>query len=332
MLAHAFEFDPTYGYDEAALSRIEAPPGPADFAAFWQATFAEAMAVPLQLSVTAIASPCADHELFHVEYDSAADVRIGGWITRPRRAGVRRGVVVGHGYGGRQGPEFDVPGCRDAATIQFCARGFHRSARADIPGTAERHVTHGIGHRDTYVHRGCVADLWLAASALLAWMPELDLLDYFGQSFGGGIGALALPWDRRFRRAVLSIPSFGHHRLRVTLPCVGSGHWVSRVWRRDPSVLDVLAYFDAATAARHITIPTLVTVARFDPAVPPPGQAAVFNGLPPTTPRARLWMDAGHFDHPGRAEDDRRLREAADAWLAERPILNGICPSSGVQA
>ena len=51
-------------------------------------------------------------------------------------------------------------------------------------------------------------------------------LDYMGISFGGGIGALALPWDERFHRAHLNVPSFGHHPLRLTLPepdTTGSG-------------------------------------------------------------------------------------------------------------
>lgn len=316
-IPHSFEFDPTYGYDEAALLLVRVPDGPSDFAHFWRRTFVEAMAPPLNLSVTPIASPREGVDLFHVEYDSLGGVRIGGWLTRPARGQVQRGAVVGHGYGGRDGPDLDLPGLADAATIQFCARGFHRSRHPDLPNLAARHVTHGIEHRDTYIHRGCVADTWRAASALIAWMPQVTgQLYYHGGSFGGGIGALALPWDDRFHKAFLRVPSFGHHPLRVTLPCTGSGHFVTRYWQKHPRVLDdVLAYHDAATAARHISIPVLVCLARFDPAVPPPGQAAVYNAL--GGPRALVWRDADHFAaYPGEADDAVRVAEATATWFA----------------
>ncbi|MEX0774763.1 MAG: acetylxylan esterase [Phycisphaeraceae bacterium] len=309
MFAHEFLFDPTYGYDDAALLRVPAPVGPADFAEFWRATFGQAMAVTLNLSMRRIESPRADTELYEVEYDSLDGVRIGGWLTRPADGVVQRGVVVGHGYGGREAPDFNLPG-PPAATLQFCARGFHRSARADLPDLAARHVTHGIDDRRRYIIRGCVADVWLAASALLAWMPQTaGNLHYHGRSFGGGLGALALPWDCRFARAYLHVPTFGNQPLRVTLTCNGSGHWVTRYWREHPQVLDeVLAYYDAATAARHIHIPVLVSVARFDPAVPPPGQCAVYNGLP--GPRQLVWFEAGHFGYPNEAKDNEQLNAA----------------------
>jgi len=172
-----------------------------------------------------------------------------------------RGVVAGHGYGGRPAPDPSEPG-PPAVSIYPCARGFDRSARADIPNHAAAHVRHGIGNRGTYVHRGCAADLWCAASALIELYPEIEgALHYTGFSFGGGIGALALPWDKRFRTAYLDVPSFGNHPLRVQLPSTGSGESVRLYYKRHPEVLEVLAYFDAATAARHIHIPVFALVA-----------------------------------------------------------------------
>jgi cephalosporin-C deacetylase len=314
VIEHPFDFDPTYGYDEAALLAVPAPPEPGDFESFWRVTFEQARAIPLRMSVTPTSSPQADVEVYHVEYDSLDGVRIGGWLTRPADGQVQRGVVVGHGYGGRDVPDLNLPG-PPAATIQFCARGFHRSARADLPNDSSRHVTHGIADRETYIIRGCVADLWLAASALLQWAPETaGRLHFHGGSFGGGLGALALPWDERFTRAHLRVPTFGNQPLRVTLPCNGSGHWVTRYWREHPQVLEVLAYYDAATAARRIRVPTHVVVARFDPAVPPPGQCAVYNAL--SCPRELQWHAVGHFATPAVAEDDRHTFESLRTFFA----------------
>ncbi len=133
-------------------------------------------------------------------------------------------------------------------------------------------------------------------------------LDYLGISFGGGIGALALPWDERFHRAHLNVPSFGHHPLRLTLPCVGSGEAVRRYQQHTGRVLETLRYFDAAVAARYLKIPVHVAAARFDPAVPPPGQFAIYNAL--AGQRELFVLEAGHFDHAGQVAENGRLLDA----------------------
>jgi len=219
-------------------------------------------------------------KIYEVEFDAWGDagpIRIGGWMTVPGDGMVDSGLVVGHGYGGCSGPELS-PLIRSAAVIYPCARGFGRSALPDIPGGADLHVLHGIKSRETYVHRGCAIDLWAAAWALLELEPAAsNWLCYAGESFGGGIGALAIPWEPKFKRAFLDYPSFGHHPLRLGMPCVGSGEAIRQ--HGGEKHLPVLRYFDAATAATHTHIPVMVAAALFDPAVPPPGQFAVYNCL-----------------------------------------------------
>lgn len=316
-LEHAFPFDPTYGYDREGLLKVAAPEGPEDFEAFWRTTRAEAMAVPLRLEKREIPSARAGYKVFEVEFNSLDGVRIGGWVTVPDAGTQRGGWVVYHGYGGREGPDFDLP-LPTGPAIFPCARGFHRSARKDIPGEAMGHVVHGIKSRETYVHRGCVADVWAAASALLELFPDVgEDLRYYGGSFGGGIGALAVPWEDRFRTAFLDIPSFGNHPLRVTLPCTGSGASVRRHWRKHPEVLDVLAYFDAATAARFITIPAFVAAAVFDPAVPPPGQFAIYNAIP--EPCELFTRTAAHFASPYDIPEGKKLHTRLSDWFT-RPL------------
>lgn len=311
---HNHPFDPTYGYELEQLLAVPSPDGPADFADFWRATFEESESAPLSLCRRQIDSPHPGFDLYEVEYESLGGVRIGGWITEPHEVKPGAGGwVVGHGYGGRSAPGFDLPP-PDAPAIFPCARGFNRSAHPEIPGEAAGHVLHGIENRDTYSHRGSAADLWRAASALIELHPEAaENLRYFGGSFGGGIGALALPWDARFRKAFLDVPSFGNHPLRVTLPCIGSGHFVRRRHRARPGVLDVLAYFDSATAARRIRIPVFVAAALFDPAVPPPGQFAVYNAL--AGPRELYVRSNAHFASHLDAEENRELHARLVRWF-----------------
>ncbi|KAB2922314.1 MAG: hypothetical protein F9K25_19440 [Candidatus Contendobacter sp.] len=309
MFRHDYPFDPTYGHDLAALLAVAAPEEPMDFAPFWRELRLRAQAVAVAPMLREIASPQPRIRVFEVTFTSLDGVRIGGWLTRPRNEPVERGVVVGHGYGGREEPDFHLPFKR-AALLFPCARGISRSARQDLSSNPLRHVLHGIRRPETYILGGCAADtVWCAASALLELFPmAARRLDYLGISFGGGVGALALPWDERFHRAHLNVPSFGHHPLRLNCPCVGSGEAVRAYQRRTSRALETLRYFDAAVAARHLRIPMHVAAARFDPAVPPPGQFAIYNAL--AGHRELFVLRAGHFEHAGLAAEDARLRDA----------------------
>jgi cephalosporin-C deacetylase len=178
---HDYPFDPTHGYDLDALLAVVPPEPPADFALFWSDLQARARTVSVAPTLRELPSPQPHTQVFAVTFTSLDGVRISGWLTRPRDEPVERGVVVGHGYGGREEPDFHLP-FRRAAVIFPCARGISRSARAGIPGNPDEHVLHGIERRETYVHGGCAADtVWCAASALLELFPmAARRLDYLG--------------------------------------------------------------------------------------------------------------------------------------------------------
>ncbi len=316
---HGFDFDPTYGYDERELRSVPCPAAPADFESFWRHTYERARQVDPRPTRTLVRSG-QRYNLFEVEFDAwncpgDGVIRLGGWITVPASGGINAGVVVGHGYGGRGGPELSPP-ITSAAVIYPCARGFNRSAFPDLPNSAAQHVLHGIGSREEYLHRGCVIDLWSAAWALTQLEPaSAQWMTYSGESFGGGIGALALPWEPRFQRAFLDFPSFGHHPLRLTMPCAGSGEAVRQSGGKVH--LPTLQYFDAATAAAHTRIPVMVAAAVFDPAVPPPGQFAIYNCL---AGEKKLFVRrAAHFDWTGGVEENAKVQKLASDWLSTRP-------------
>ena len=306
---HNYPFDPTYGYSLPALLSIIAPEEPIDFAEFWRDLHARARAVTVAPTLREVHSPQPQIRVFEVDFTSLGGVRIGGWLTCPRDGRIERGVVIGHGYGGREGPDFGLPLPR-AAMIFPCARGISRSACAELSSNPLRHVLHGIRQRETYILGGCAADtVWCAASTLLDRFPgAARRMEYLGISFGGGVGALALPWDERFHRAHLNVPSFGHHPLRMNCPCVGSGEAIRMRQRRTDQTLATLRYFDAAVAARHLRIPVHVAAARFDPAVPPPGQFAIYNAL--AGHRELFVLQAGHFEHDGIVTEGARLQDA----------------------
>ena len=271
MTTDAYPFDPTYGYTLEQLLKVSAPPAPDDYEPFWRKTYAETLAVLPKVTSRPVASPSDAFEVHEVEFNSIDEFRVGGWMTFPKGRPPRGAVVVGHGYGGRGAIDPGISGLGVAA-IYPCGRGFDRSAKAGYPKESGAHVVYGIESRETYSHRGCVADIWAAGTVLGERFPELACkLSYYGGSFGGGMGAMVLPWDERFIRGYLDVPSFGNHPLRVTMQCVGSGEAVRQRYLKDPKVLDVLAYFDAATAASRITIPVMVSPAMYDPCGAAPG-------------------------------------------------------------
>ena len=306
---YPFDFDPTYGMTLADLQAIRPPEAPEGFDAFWQKRYAKALAVKPGPRLSPSKDTHPDWQVRDIVYTSTDDISIGGWLLTPRKGEVRRGLVVGHGYGGRDQPEFDIP-VEETAILFPCFRGMSRSAHPPISPDASWHVLHDIDKPDRYIIGGCVEDLWLAVSMLLALYPWLyGHIGYSGISFGGGIGALAIPFDSRIERGHLTVPTFGNRKLWLTLPTVGSAHSVQEYAKTHSGVLEKLRLFDAATAATRISIPTLAAVALFDPAVAPPCQFAVANSLPRSKFNEIFILDAGHFDYADSAVQQTALRE-----------------------
>jgi cephalosporin-C deacetylase len=305
--SHPFDFDPTYGLQPAQLQAIAPPEAPADFDDFWQRRYRKALAVDPQPRLRHSKLRHDNWHVFDISYLSTGSFQINGWLLVPSSGQVRRGLVVGHGYGGRDQPEFGWP-VEETAMLFPCCRGLSLSASRHIPPDASGHVLYGIESRDTYVIGGCVEDIWLAVSTLETLYPWLaGHIGYSGISFGGGIGALAIPFDARIRRGHLVVPTFGHRQLWLTLPTVGSAQSVQAYQEQHGSVLETLRFFDAAIAASRISIPMLVAAALFDPAVAPPCQFSVANALQKFN--EIFILDAGHFDYAGSEQQNAILRD-----------------------
>ncbi len=299
------DFDPTYGYNLEQLLQIVLPTQPDGFAAFWQARYMRAMKLDPCQHIKPCGSFHPDFDCYDLDYSSTDDFKIGGWVLIPKHSPVTRGVVVGHGYGGREGPDFDLP-IPGAAFLFPCFRGLSRSKRWPISENPTYHILHNIDKRDHYILGGCVEDLWLAVSALLKLFPSVSgHVAYLGISFGGGIGALASPWDMRIQRAHFNVPSFGNQALRLQLPTWGSAAAVQNYQREHGNILATLNYYDAAVAAQHIQIPVHIAAALADPMVAPPGQFSIYNALP--REKKLFVLEKGHSDYPRQAEQNNAL-------------------------
>lgn len=304
-LLHDFAFDPSYGYDLEDLLAVQAPPEPPGFSELWSERYEKALGIDPAPELTPSVFQRPGLRVWDLIYRSTDGFPIRGWLLVPERDPIRRGFVVGHGYGGIERPDFELP-CDDAVYLVPCFRGLSLSSRPPISNDPYWHVLHDIHLRDRYILAGCVEDLWIGVSALLQLNGQLaGNIAYMGISFSGGVGALALPWESRICRAHLNVPTFGHHPLRLRLPTTGSGASVQAFARRNVHVAETLAYYDAAVAARHIRQPMHVAAALFDPVVAPPGQFAIYNAL--SGPKELFVLRAGHFEHPESAAENRRL-------------------------
>jgi len=326
-IQHSFPFDPRYGHSETDLRRVEAPDtAPADFDAFWLGLSAESRKVAMDLDVEEVASPWPGQRLFKCFYTVWPDYRAGAWLLRPDTGTVPQlGVVVGHGYGGREAAE-PGRGGGDRTVLFPVAPGFHISPDARLPhNDSMRHVVHGIESPHDYILASCAAGLWRAADVLeeITGGP-LPRLHYIGWSFGGGMGALMLPWEPRYTSAELGQVTFANHPFRLRNDCVGSGAAVRKRWLEQPEIEETLRYYDAANSLRRLRIPTAFGCSLFDPAVPPPGQWSAANAHP--GPKVVSAFPVGHFaeGHPDQSQADAEHQRRVDGFFGF-PGIPPVC-------
>lgn len=311
-----YDFDPSYGYTPEQLLQVGSPDAPEDFDAFWNKRYQRALAVSPRPELKDTGETIQGARIFTITHRSTEAATIGGWLTLPENGVIKKGFVVGHGYGGRDAPDLHLP-FKDAAILFPCARGISRSPQPNVSSDPGWHVIHNLADRDTYIIGLCVEDLWLAASTLIRLFPQVeDHLGYLGISFGGGIGAMAMAFDHRFKKAHFNVPTFGNQPLRLTLPTAGSGAAVQLFHKRYPEkTLNTLSYYDAAISANRIQIPTHFACALFDPMVAPPGQFAIYNAI--KAPKQLFTLTAGHYEYPKQADENSKLLEELDLFFSD---------------
>jgi cephalosporin-C deacetylase len=310
---HTFTFDPAYGYSLSQLLAIPKPTPPQDFQAFWQQRYQQTLKVQPIPNLSPSQWQHADYDVYDIHYLSTQAVVIQGWLMQPKQQPITRGLVVGHGYGGRDAPDFSW-GFAETAVLFPCFRGLSRSTLPGVSSNPSEHVLHNINNRDEYIIGGCVDDIWLGVATLLELFPTINTIGYAGTSFGGGVGTLAFPWDQRINKAYVNVPTFGHQALRLTLPTVGSGEAVRQLHAQGVDVMQTLAYYDAASAAQFNTQPVLVAAALFDPAVAPPGQFAIYNAFNP--PKELFVLEAGHYGYPNQPVQEKLLNQRVKAFFS----------------
>ncbi|MEP1553889.1 MAG: acetylxylan esterase [Paraglaciecola sp.] len=307
--------DPFGSYPLDSLLNVSASHCPKDFDEFWQRAYSEALNLTPTPVVHDTGKRHKNWKVYDVSFQSTHGITIWGWLLVPVDKPIKRAFIVGHGYAGRDGPDFDLP--FDDGVIYFpCSRGISRSAAPPISQDPYWHVIHDIDKKDRYIIRGCVEDVWLSVSVLSQLYPEMaGNIHLLGMSFSGGVGVLALAQDTRIAKAHFNVPTFGQHQLRLRIATHGSGKSIQDFYKREPiKLLRTLRYYDAAFAAANVTVPVHFALALRDPVVTPPGQFAIYNEV--KSEKHLFVLEAGHDNYPNQAVQSKELRIALSDFFS----------------
>lgn len=309
------QFDPSYGYTFSALLEVDIPKAPDNFSLFWQTNFEQTQHLATSPRLDYTGRNVGDFQLHDLSFQSTDNTSIYGWALIPTSKPIRRVVIVGHGYGGCEEPSANVP-LLDCAYLFICYRGISRSRRSGLPEDPRYHVLYNIHDKDQYIIRGCVEDTWMAVSAAEELFPSVrEHIGFMGISFSGGLGALALPWDKRIKKAHLQVPTFGNQPLRLKLPSWGSANAVQNFYKQYPEILETLHYYDAAIAASYAAIPVHIAAALADPVVAPPGQFSIYNNL--ASDKTLFVLEKGHSDYPNHKKEQAALLTELSHFFAD---------------
>jgi len=310
-----YNFDPSYGYSLAQLLAVTTPQEPKDFDSFWQSRYQKALTLTPKPHIKLLHKNKLGWRVFILTYPSTDNINIKAWLLLPTTGVVKRGFIIGHGYGGRDEPDYHLP-FKESALLFPCFRGLALSAQPPFSSEPYWHVLHNIDQKDSYVIAGCVEDVWLSVSVMLILFPQTaGHLGYLGISFAGGIGALALANESRINKAHLNVPTFGHQPLRIKLPSMGSAYSVQQYYcKNKKNTLKVLRYYDAAIAAKRIVQPVHCALAPFDPCVTPLGQFAIYNAI--ASEKQLFMLEAGHHSYPNQAQQETELLAELDSFFS----------------
>ena len=302
------DIDPFGDYPIDELLAVTTPQAPRGFDDFWQGAYRDALTQALYPKLHDTGEVYKQWKICELSFISTNAITITGWLLVPIDGKVSRGFVVGHGYAGRDGPDYHLL-FPDAAIYFPCCRGLSKSACEPISQDPYWHVIHAIDNKDKYIIRGCVEDLWLSVSVLGILFPKVKgRIGLLGISFCGGVGMLALAQDKRIKKAHFNQPTFGNYALRLRIETNGSGKSIQDFYQRDPyTLIRTLRYYDAAVAASRVTVPVHFALALRDKVVTPPGQFAIYNQV--KSEKYRYLLDAGHESYSNQAKQFVELNE-----------------------
>ena len=299
---------------------------PADFAAFWEATLAEARMiggavtlVPAETTLTAV-------EAFDVTFPGFGGHPIKGWLVLPKHRQGKLPLVVQYlGYGGGRGfPHEQLHWAASGyAYFRMDTRGQGSSwsmggtpdpvgTTPSIPGM----MTKGILDKSDYYYRRVFTDAVRAIDAMLAQdFVDETRIAVCGGSQGGGITLAVAGIDPRVKAAMPDVPFLCDYRRAMAKasrdPYGEIVRFLAQHRDKKEVVFDTLRYFDGVNFARKAKADALFSVALMDDICPPSTVYGAYNAYA----GAKHIEEYEYNNHEGgQAFQDR----AQMVWLGQR--------------
>jgi cephalosporin-C deacetylase len=285
---------------------------PSDFDDFWSSTLEANPHLPDRVIRTRAETPITELVAEDLEFAGYNGDPIHAWIVRPQGSRALPAVVEYQGYGGGRGlvGEKSLWALTGRVHVFMDTRGQGSGwgTGGDTPDphgsgpATEGSMTRGILDEHDYYYRRVYVD----AVRLLDAVAGLDCVDerriaVTGGSQGGGIAIAAAALSRWPVLAMPDVPFLCHFRRSVDVaalpPYTELVRYLAVHRAEEDRVFRTLSYFDGASLARRITIPTRMSVALMDDIVPPSSVFAAYNALPESS---RVGIDVYPFNgHEG---------------------------------
>lgn len=266
---------------------------PADFAAFWAGTLAEARSVPAELHTVGVDTGFTTVTVEDATFPGFGGQPIKGWLVRPRGAGEPLPTVVSYvGYGGGRGLPHDHLLWASAGYAQLVMDTRGQGAgwsTGDTPDDAAGagpaypgSMTRGVLDPAAYYYRRVYTDAVRAVDAVRTH-PGVDPTRVLvaGGSQGGGIALAVAGLVPDLAGVLADVPFLQHirHATETTdaYPYKEVANFCKAHRDKIETVFRTLSYFDGLNFAARATAPALYSVGLMDDTCPPDTVYASYN-------------------------------------------------------
>lgn len=300
---------------------------PGDFAAFWEATIAEARAIGGPVSIVQAETTLKAVEAFDVTFAGFGGHPVKGWLVLPVVRSGRLPLVVQYvGYGGGRGFAHEQLhwAASDYAYFRMDTRGqgsgWSLGATSDPVGTTPSIpgvMTKGVLDKNEYYYRRVFTDAVRAIDMLVAQdFVDGDRIAVCGGSQGGGIALAAAGIDARIKAAMPDVPFLCDYPRAVQKasrdPYLELVRFLAQHRDKKAKVFETLDYFDGVNFARQARAAALFSVAVMDDICPPSTVYGAFHAYGGVDKSIEEYEFNNH--EGGQAFQER----AQMVWLANR--------------
>ena len=300
---------------------------PGDFAAFWEATIAEARAIGGPVSIVPAETTLKAVEAFDVTFPGFGGHPIKGWLVLPAVRSGRLPLVVQYvGYGGGRGFAHEQLHWAASGYAYFRmdtrgqGSGWSLGATSDPVGTTPSIpgvMTKGVLDKNEYYYRRVFTDAVRAIDMLVAQdFVDGDRIAVCGGSQGGGIALAAAGIDARITAAMPDVPFLCDYPRAVQKasrdPYLELVRFLAQHRDKKSKVFETLDYFDGVNFARQARAAALFSVAVMDDICPPSTVYGAFHAYGGADKSIEEYEFNNH--EGGQAFQER----AQMVWLAHR--------------